>query len=385
MRIRVPHYYKNFKCIGAACTDTCCAGWEVVIDEKSYKFYKTVQGDFGQRLKATMISTDENSFILQNGNCPFLNENKLCDIYTELGEDKLCETCKTYPRFLEEFGDLREIGISLSCMEAAKLIIGNQEPVTFELENNNEIITTYNNINPELFMNLYSARKVTIDILQNRSIDLNSRIALIIAFTQDIQEKIDRDKLSQISDVKKKYAKVDFVKNYINELDRYKDNALEKYENMSKYMNIFRNLEMINDNWPHIINRDLECLHNTNAGEQFFAQQYSDFDAYYQDKTYEFENLLVYFVFRYYLKSVYDEDVLSKVKMAVVSVLIIKELDIVRWIDNGYKFEEADQIDIIHMYSKEIEHSDLNLEALAQALKSNEIFDMEQLIIMLMN
>ena len=71
--------------------------------------------------------------------------------------------------------------------------------------------------------------------------------------------------------------------------------------------------------------------------------------------------------------------------MAVVSFLIIKELDIVRWIDNGYKFGEADQIDIIHMYSKEIEHSDLNLEALAQALKSNEIFDMEQLIIMLMN
>ena len=88
MKIRVPNYYKNFKCIGAECTDTCCAGWEVVIDDKSYKYYKKVPGDFGQRLKATMIATNENSFVLQNGNCPFLNEMKLCDIYTELGKDK---------------------------------------------------------------------------------------------------------------------------------------------------------------------------------------------------------------------------------------------------------------------------------------------------------
>ena len=136
MRIRVPHYYKDFKCIGSVCTDTCCAGWEVVIDKKSYEYYKAVPGEFGNRLKATMLSTNENSFVLQNGNCPFFNEKKLCDIYTELGKDKLCETCKTYPRFMEEFGDLRETGISLSCMEAARLILTNQDPVTFNLENN---------------------------------------------------------------------------------------------------------------------------------------------------------------------------------------------------------------------------------------------------------
>jgi len=385
MRIRVPNYYKNFKCIGAECTDTCCAGWEVVIDDKSYRYYKTVTGDFGQRLKDTMIVTNENSFILQNGNCPFLNESKLCDIYTELGKDKLCETCKTYPRFIEEYGDLREIGISLSCMEAARFILTNQEPVVFELENNNEMLTSYNNINPELFMQLISARKKAIDILQNRSIDFNKRIALLVAFTQNIQEKIDMDKLSQITDVKRKYGQVDFIEQFMKGLDQYKDNDLAKYNNMSKYMGIYRDLEKINDNWPQIINHASKCLHGTDNGSQFYVQQYSDFNAYYQDKTYEYEHLMVYFIFRYYLKAVYDEDVYSKVKMAVVSFLIIKELDIVRWIDNGYQLDETDQIDIIHMYSKEIEHSEVNLEELEKVLKSNEIFDMEQLMMMLMN
>jgi len=385
MRIRVPHYYKDFKCIGAVCTDTCCAGWEVVIDEKSYKYYKTVPGDFGHRLKSTMLSTNENSFVLQNGNCPFLNEMKLCDIYTELGKDKLCETCKTYPRFIEEYGDLREIGISLSCMEAARLIVTNQEPVIFDLENNNEMLTTYNNINPELFMQLISARKKAIDILQNRSIDFNHRVVMLVAFTQDIQEKIDKDKIFQITDVKKIYTKCDFVDKFIKGLDKYKDNELTKYNNMTKYMDIFRNFEKINDSWPQIINHDIECLHETTDGSRFFTQQYSDFNVYYQDKMHEYENLMVYFIFRYYLKAVYDEDVYSKVKMAVVSFLIIKELDIIRWIDNEHKFDETDQIDIIHMYSKEIEHSDVNLEALAEVLRTNEIFEMEQLIIMLMN
>ena len=385
MRIRVPHYYKDFKCIGAECTDTCCAGWEVVIDDKSYKYYKTVDGDFGQRLKDTMISTTENSFVLQNGNCPFLNEKKLCDIYTELGQDKLCETCKTYPRFIEEYGDLREIGISLSCMEAARLILKDQEPVVFELEKNSEMITSYNSINPELFMQLISARKIAIDILQNRSIDINNRIAMLIAFTQNIQEKIDRDKLSQITAVKNQYSQADFVEQFIKGLDKYKDNDLVKYNNMSSYMDIYRNLEMINDNWVPIITHALECLHGANKGIQFYTQQYTDFDVYYQDKMVEYEHLMVYFIFRYYLKAVYDEDVYSKVKMAVVSFLIIKELDIVRWIDNGYKLDEADQIDIMHTYSKEIEHSDMNLQTLGIELKSNEIFDMEQLMIMLMN
>ena len=55
------------------------------------------------------------------------------------------------------------------------------------------------------------------------------------------------------------------------------------------------------------------------------------------------------------------------------------------FIDNEYKLDEADQIDIVHMYSKEIEHSDENLNALAEVLSSNEIFDREQLMIMLMN
>lgn len=385
MRIKVPNYYKDFNCIGSKCTDTCCAGWEVVIDDQSYQFYKTVEGEFGKRLKSTMVSDDENSFILQNGNCPFLNESKLCDLYTELGEDKLCNTCKTYPRFIEEFGDLREVGISLSCPEAARLILEDAKPVTFELEKNSEMITTYNDIDPELFMQLISSRKIAIEILQNRSIKLNNRIALLVSFAKDIQEKIDKNKVSRIDEVKIKYTKVNFEEQYIASLMKYKEKGSLKYNNMFHYIDTYLKLENISDRWPEIINHTVECLHGVNCNSQSYAEQYAHFNDFYRDKMYEFEHLMVYFIFRYYMKAVYDQDIYSKVKLAVVSFLMIQEMDVTRWIDKEGNLDLTDQIDIMHLYSKEIEHSDYNLEKLAKLFKEDKMFDYEQLITMLMN
>lgn len=35
---RVPTYFNEFACIGGACEDNCCIGWDVVIDVKVLKF-----------------------------------------------------------------------------------------------------------------------------------------------------------------------------------------------------------------------------------------------------------------------------------------------------------------------------------------------------------
>ena len=51
MKTRVPDYFKQFKCIASECEDTCCAGWEIVIDDDTYDMYKSVEGKFGERLK----------------------------------------------------------------------------------------------------------------------------------------------------------------------------------------------------------------------------------------------------------------------------------------------------------------------------------------------
>ena len=50
MLYTLPDDYKQFSCIAGNCEDTCCAGWQIVIDERSLARYKNVKSDFGKRL-----------------------------------------------------------------------------------------------------------------------------------------------------------------------------------------------------------------------------------------------------------------------------------------------------------------------------------------------
>lgn len=40
MKYHYPDYYRRFICTGGDCEDTCCAGWQIGIDKKSYGKYK---------------------------------------------------------------------------------------------------------------------------------------------------------------------------------------------------------------------------------------------------------------------------------------------------------------------------------------------------------
>ena len=386
MKTMMPHYYKDFKCTASKCTDTCCAGWEIIIDADTYNNYKKVCGEFGERLKSnlTLYEDGEPGFVLQNHNCPFLNKNNLCDIYTELGEDFLCYTCKTYPRFIEEYSNSRDIGISLSCPEAARLILKDSKPVNFEVSEDKEMVDIFDDINFDISMHLLSARKMALDILQNRSISLNHRIAILVNFAHDIQEAINANNLSKVTDIVNKYSKEHYQKELINEFDKYKTKQSHKYDNMLKCMNMYKNLNPINDNWPQIIEHAINYFHKVDD-VTFYQKQYDDFDEYYKSKTYEYEHLIVYFIFQYFMKSVFDEELYSKVTLGVMSYLIIKELNVVRWIDNKYNFDINDQIDIMHMYSKEIENSEKTLYDLEEMFNNSEIFNLKQLLILIMN
>ena len=44
MRVTVPDYYEDFRCLAGACPHTCCEKWEVVIDEDTAALYHLNQG-----------------------------------------------------------------------------------------------------------------------------------------------------------------------------------------------------------------------------------------------------------------------------------------------------------------------------------------------------
>ena len=122
MRYLKPHFYDKFVCTAGDCPDTCCAGWQIMIDDASLEKYKNVQGEFGKRLHGS-VNWEEECFCQNERRCAFLNDENLCDLYKALGPDALCDTCRLYPRHTEEFEGLRELSLSLSCPEAAKIIL----------------------------------------------------------------------------------------------------------------------------------------------------------------------------------------------------------------------------------------------------------------------
>ncbi len=385
MKIRVPKYLNKFKCIADKCEDTCCAGWEIVIDEETYDYYENLSGSFGERLRSEIINDGEdNIFVLKNGNCAFLNENKLCDIYNELGEDGLCYTCKKYPRYMEEFGNLREIGISLSCPEAARIMLGDSNKMEFELNENDEFITSYNDIDAMLFIDLMQCRNIIFNILQNGNIDLNIRAAIILDFAKEVQDKIDEDDLTSLKTIKERYMDKNFINKTSDDLNKTIRDKEQWYTDIEEYFYVFKGLKHINNNDPLGLDKVLYYIKSSAENKDIYLDKYKEFKKFYKDNMYKFENILVYFVFRYFMKSVFDYDVAAKVKTAVVSYLIIKQLCVVRWIESG-DLSDEDIVDISHTYSKDIEHLEENIDTLADIFKMNPVFREDRIINILIN
>ncbi|MGG7059743.1 flagellin lysine-N-methylase [Clostridium tertium] len=385
MKIRTPDYFNEFKCIADRCEDTCCAGWGIVIDDESYKKYLSTKGKLGEELRSKIINDDgDNIFVLKGDRCSFLNESNLCDIYSNLGSDGLCYTCRQYPRYLEEFGNLREVGISLSCPEAARIILSKNDKMKFNLSENNEEVNSYNDINPNIYINLMQSRKIVLDILQDRKMELRDRCTLVLTFANEIQEKIDSNDINSIKDINKKYLDKDFLYKFIISFQEFNNKLDQKYLNIYEIINIFIDLKHLKPNDILGLENSLRYFWQNEEDIKVYQDLNNSFNEYYKDNEYQFEQILIYYVFRYFMKSVFDYDVLAKIKFALISFIVIRELSIIRYLENK-KFLDEDMVDIAHIYSRDIEHLEENIEVLEELFETRIEFSVENLIITLCN
>ncbi|PVE17106.1 flagellar protein FliB [Clostridium perfringens] len=457
MKVRVPNYFNEFKCIASECEDTCCAGWEIVIDDETHKRYENVDGEFGDILRSKIVKSDgENIFLLNNGNCSFLNEKKMCEIYINLGEDNLCYTCQQFPRYTEEFLDLKEVGLSLSCPEAARIILRKAENTTFNLseevnceneikeELEDDLSLSCENINSsncdlckssnlknsenskcfnlsesenrecfelrnsedsecsnsevdsftededcfdegideEILSEFLECRNIVFNIIERNDLDLGTKAALALEFVKEVQNKIDLGDMDEIPELMEEYRDENFINTLIEELEDFKGKESIKHKNLCEYLNVYKSIKHINSNDPLGLEKALKCFE---GNEEFYLRKHKEFNEYYKENLYKFKNILVYFIFRYFMKAIFDYDVSAKIKLAIISTLMIKELAVVRFIENNNEFTEEDMVEVSRIYSKDIEHSDENIENLQEIFETEEIFEVDEILPMLMN
>jgi lysine-N-methylase len=127
MKLYAPKYYRRFRCIADRCEHSCCIGWEIDIDEVTLQKYNRLRHGYGSVVANSVCTEETPHFQLGAGNrCPHLDERGLCKIILHLGEDYLCDICREHPRFYN-FTDVAEVGLGMSCIEAARCILSSPD------------------------------------------------------------------------------------------------------------------------------------------------------------------------------------------------------------------------------------------------------------------
>lgn len=308
MKIIAPDYYKDFTCIADKCRHSCCIGWEIDVDSDTFNYYKSVSVDFGKRLMQN-ISVSENTYcfkLTDNERCPFLNDNNLCDIIINLGEDKLCKICADHPRYRNFFSGHTETGLGLCCEEAAHLILSRKEKTTLITLNDDGRSEQYDEYEERFF----SFRDKLFEIITDRTKPLINRVSDVLNFCG----------ISFAAKTPQKWADI-YMSFEI--LDKMWSGKLAGLRALTKVPSI-----------P--LPPELET-----AAEQ----------------------LLIYFIYRHTADSLYDGRLKERAAFAVHALYIIYSLCAAE-----NRLCLTDFIDVARMYSTEIEYSQKNINSLLEIL-----------------
>ncbi len=267
MKTVYPEYFNQFRCIASDCPDTCCAGWEIVVDEKSIQKYKALNSETGSKIRSRLTTDSDGDIIFKNetGRCPFLMQNKLCEIYANAGKDYLCRTCEMFPRFEECFGSVRETGLGLACPEAAGIILDDKGSFNLVDEYDDEP-PELNEIDAQLYFELLKKRKAIFSLLEDNSMSVKKRLEITV------EKHCESTQNSDIS------------------------NPFE----------LLGGFEILTEDWRKILD-DSENLSSTEYGE-------------------EYKNIAEYFIYRYLLSSVFDGDYSTRIKFCVFSCAVINRM-----------------------------------------------------------
>ncbi len=325
MKIIKPSYFDDFTCLTAACPDSCCQEWDVQVDEKSAALYTSLPGALGDRLRQVMYAEDGEIYLaIENRRCPMWRADGLCRIQAELGHQALCKTCREFPRLTHDYGDFVELGLELSCPEAARLILssGNEPVVTAEVPGGEE--PEYDLAAMEV---LLRTRETALRLLQNPAFTPNEALAQLLYYGYQAQGELDGEAIQEFTPADLDHPAGDW----------------------QVFLDFFKGLEILTPRWQ--------------------ARLSSAAPGAWQE---EYRRLARYFVERYWLQAVSDYDLVGRVKLAVISCIAIRLL--------GGSFLETAQ-----GYSKEIENSAENVDAILDAAYCSPAFTDRNLLGLLLH
>lgn len=348
--IRRPSYYKEFHCIASDCTDNCCIGWEIDVDAQSLAYYQTISGTFGKKLRTSISRPDSETglahFLMnEQERCPFLDSCNLCEIYTTLGEQHMVQICTDHPRYFAWFSGGREDGLGLCCEAAAKLILQRTEYPQWDVTQEPDISDEHNETEDTFEPSLFSMREKLFHLIKPEApVSFDEKTDTIYRTARAMQDEYDAMLFS-------------FPEDDLGEDTFCWSQAFWNEACLTQIFDQLLQLEINTAAWR-------DTLLTAQAHIPKLLQTRPDFLEYYQANAFEYDQLLLYFVYRHFMKALEDDAVREKVQFALLSTAIIQALDISHWLTHR-TLTPWDQICICKAYSREIEYNEENTECLA--------------------
>ena len=331
MKIVKPSYFDTFRCIAGDCPDSCCKEWDVLVDDDKAALYRALPGQLGDRLRQVLKDEDGETYMtIENRRCPMWRDDGLCCIQAVLGEGALCKTCRDFPRLTHDYGDFIEYGLELSCPEAARIILNTPASsfVTQEVPGGEE--PDYDAADMAL---LLRSRETARRILADTSHSVGECLELLCVYAYQAQAELNGEEVSA-------YGNADLLLEHARKCAKACD--------YREILNFFKNLEILTPDWAARLNApspaDWEPRHRT---------------------------LARYFVDRYWLQAISDYDLVSRAKFVIISCIVVKALG-------------GDLVQTAQSYSKEIENSIENVEAILDAAYDDPIFGDDRLFALLL-
>jgi len=334
-----PQYYDRFHCIASQCPDSCCRGWEVVVDDDTAAFYESLSTPLGKALQGAMTIDADGDRILrmEKGQCPFWTADHLCRVELELGHEAPCATCRKFPRLTQDYQVFTEHGLTPACPEAARLILTQESPWALRTQgepgDSSQVEFDW-----EFLLELASAREQLLALAWRQDVMPRQALAQCLSLAQNLQCIIDGQAPGIASPP---------------QLQRQPDD-------MRPLLRLHRELEILTPEWESLLDEALSFSPT--------PAHWAALEALPEDNC--LRNLITYYLYRYWFQAVADFDCLGKLQLLAVNWAVVRYLSCVQLAVSGSLPQET-RLRLFQLYAKEVEHDDENRAALESSLPAS--------------
>ncbi|WP_327204964.1 flagellin lysine-N-methylase [Paenibacillus sp. Leaf72] len=386
---KVPKYMKQFACIGSACEDTCCAWWGISIDKHTYTKYQSVTNtSLRRKLKKNLSIKPQGSvqdyaemqLNPNTGDCAMLDHG-MCSIQLELGESYLSQTCRTYPRVINQAGNALEMTAQLSCPEVARLVLLDEqamELVDVDLAHigsvtyKHKAAATLDPNRPEFYFP--EIREMMMEIMKYREFSLPHRLILLGVFCDNVNLLMDEKKYKELPHLCVQFREEVAHNDELRSYNVYPLDPIFQLQYLNNYL-----MDILDDTiWNA---RYRECIHDYKQGMtrngsslEAIAGTYDySYEHYYKPFMDQHAHVLENFILNHLYSRMLAEmhvniPVFDSYQMLVAEFAMIK-LHLIGIAAHHQQLTEELTVKLIQSYTKNYEHTALFLKNILDDFK----------------